>query len=508
MINQIIGKNKDKTNVIDCLRVGELEISSSHEITNHLADYFANVGKTFANKIPPSRKKIKQYLNEMKSCSNTLFLSPVTEAEVDGLIRKLPNKTSSGYDSINNVLVKKVRIAIVKPLTIIFNNSITSGVFPTNMKYADVIPLHKSKDKRLATNYRPISLLIVISKLLEKIMHKRTYEFLQKNNLIYDSQYGFREKHSCENAVSELVGEITKNLELNKSTIAIFLDLSKAFDTLNHEVLLNKLDKYGIRGTSLDWYRSYLTGRQMRTKCNITSSENTEYSEFIEVEYGAPQGSCLGPLLFLIFTNDLHSQLQHTHCILFADDTTVYKGHHDIRFLKWCLEEDLLMLSDWFRANQLTLNLGKTVGMLFTNKKNISVELSILGSSIPFVNETKFLGVWIDKRLNWDSHINRLNLKLNQNKNLLHRGKNLLKTATKKLVYYAHLYSHITYGIVVWGNQAHKTQLQKLQRIQNLKDVLTVVLAVFVPTVTSVQPIYFIQGPRFKPSYTHFILRK
>ena len=214
------------------------------------------------------------------------------------------------------------------------------------MKHGEVVPLYKNGSKKLLVNYRPITLLLTISKILEKLVYKRVYSFLNDNNQIYNSQYGFCSNHSCENAITELVSTIVKNLEDQKYTAALFLDLSKAFDTLEHELLLRKLEKYVIRGTCLNWFESYLNGRKMQAKCNMNGTNI--YSEEHVVEVGTPQGSCLGPLLFLVFCNDLRLHLELTSCILFADDTTLFHGHKDLKFLKWCILHDIELLMDWF----------------------------------------------------------------------------------------------------------------------------------------------------------------
>ena len=318
------------------------------------------------------------------------------------------------------------------------------------MKIAEVIPLHKGKAKYLTNNYRPISLLITVSKILEKIVYKRTYDHLEHNNQLYKSQYGFHSKHSCKNAVSELVGDIFKANDCNKYTVSVFLDLSKAFDTLEHSILFTKLNKYGIRGTCLDWFKSYLHERSLRIKCRTSNACKEIKSSTHQVEYGAPQGSCLGPLLFLIFTNDLYLNLLHTNCILFADDATLYINRKKLSFAKWCMEEDLKTLHDWFNANKLTLNLNKTVSMLFKrNKTTNKLDLEVGNITIPQVPETKFLGVWLDSGLNWNKHINMLETKVKQNKYLLQCSSNMLDIPTKCLVYFSHIYSHLRYCILV-----------------------------------------------------------
>ena len=175
------------------------------------------------------------------------------------------------------------------------------------------------------------------------------------------------------------MADIIKGKQEGLYTVAMFLDLSKAFDTLEHTVLLNKLDKYGIRGVALDWFKDYLTNKKVRTKCNIASTGKVEYSDYRELNYGTPQGSCLGPLIFIIFTNDIHKQLHHSRSLLFADDTTVYKSHRNLQYLTWCIEDDMRRIITWFRINKLTLNLEKTVCLLFQKQgqeKEICIQYS------------------------------------------------------------------------------------------------------------------------------------
>ena len=225
--------------------------------------------------------------------------------------------------------MKELHPVIVHPLTIVFNKSLEEGVFPDSMKNADSVPLFKSKNNTDCNNYRPISLLITMSKILEKVMYTRTIKFLDKHNLLFISQYGFRKKHSCSDAIMELTSEILKNNENSLSTACVFLDLSKAFDTLKPEILLSKLRSYGIRGQANQWFSSYLNNRKLRVRCRTEKDPGLTYSSSYDVEYGTPQRSCVGPLLFLIFTNDLYRNLDHCNAILFADDTTVYKGHRN-----------------------------------------------------------------------------------------------------------------------------------------------------------------------------------
>ena len=468
IINDTIHKNNNKNDVIEYLTINGIKNYQPDQITNEFAEYFANVGKTFAHKIKESKKSINAYIKAITRHNKSIFMRPTDINEIRNILRNLLNKNSSGPDNISNTILKKLAEQIVKPMTIIINKSISEGVFPEKMKLADVVPLHKSKSRDNTSNYRPISLLMTLSKLLEKVIYKRTYDFLNTNGQIFNSQYGFRSNHSCENAVSELIGEIVKGLDQKKKTIAVFLDLSKAFDTLKHKILLEKLERYGIRGTALKWFESYLHDRKLRTKCTTGNSGKIEYSDIHKIEYGTPQGSCLGPLLFLIFSNDLHLHIEYCNCILFADDTTLYYTHRNTKLATWCLEHDLKILSDWFRSNKLTLNVSKSVMIHFNSKNNNeNVKLSIDNIALPGVTSTKFLGVWLDNKLDWHVHLNNLLLKIKRNINLLRLGKNLLNIATKKILYYAQIYSHLTYGLTVWGNMSYQQQRTKLQKTQD-----------------------------------------
>ena len=413
------------------------------------------------------QRDIKTYLRNVSSNASSIYLNPIIPIELEKIIDKLQPKLSSGLDDINNKIVKELKEYIVIPLTIIFNNSLAEGIFPQKMKTAKVVPLYKSKDRDLTTNYRPISLLLTLSKLLEKVMYSRVYSFLSATNQLYVSQYGFRKMHSCEHAVGELAANITKGIEKGKYTAGIFLDLSKAFDTLEHEVVYMKLEKYGLRGNCMKWFQSYLSNRSLMVECRTGSSKtiSTPYP----VEYGTPQGSCLGPLIFLIFCNDLQKHLTFLSCIQFADDTTLYITHSKISYIRSCIEIDLAILQDWFLSNKLTLNIGKSVCVLFGHKPGsiTNLQISLGNERIPQVNSTKFLGMWIDESLTWNEHVTKVILKLKSRLNLLKMGKNFLSKHALRVLYFAQIHSVMMYGIVMWGSLASQANLNKLQRIQD-----------------------------------------
>ena len=468
LVNSCIGKSNDKSMVIDLLKIGNLEVHDGDQIANEFGQYFSKIGKTYADNIKSPKTSINDYLKVIPRNAKSLYRTPTTEVEIMNLISQLPNKKSSGYDNIDNVILKHIKECISPIMAKIFNLSMLEGKFPDRMKLAEVVPLYKAKETYLLNNYRPISLLITISKLLEKIMYVRTYSFLQTTRQLYESQYGFRKGHSCEYAISELISAILKNKETNRFTISLFLDLSKAFDSLTHDTLLKKMEMYGVRGVALNWYTSYLSSRQLRAKCT-TNSGNSEVSQKYPVIYGTPQGSCLGPLLFLIFCNDLRLHLTYLSCIQFADDTTLYTSGKKIRLLECEINHDLEIVSDWFKANKLTLNIDKTVCMIFSPNKTIlnDIHIKILDQVIPTCTQSKFLGLWLDSNLSWDKHLSVICSKMKQNLGLLRKCKNYLDSRTLKTMYYAHIHSHLSYSILVWGSILKESNFKKLQRIQN-----------------------------------------
>ena len=245
------------------------------------------------------------------------------------------------------------------------------------------------------------------------------------------------------------------------------LDLSKAFDTIEHSIMLQKLELFGVRGCVLNWFRSYLENRRMRVRCNVTSSQNNMVSEYHTVNYGTPQGSCLGPLIFLIFVNDMQMHLTEVESIQFADDTTILFSHRNEIYLQYCIERELSTLSDWFKANKLMLNVDKSVFLLFNRSGRKQIEQLKLGDDvIRPVSNTKFLGTWIDDHLNWKMHMSKLLGKLKCGLGMLQRSRDLLSKRAKKLLYFGQVHSHLCYGIGVWGPMLSAGQLVELNYIQ------------------------------------------
>ena len=434
------------------------------EIANAFGRFYSQLGTNLAKKITDGNHNIDEYVSKIPGQLQSLVLHPTSTSEIEKLIDDLPNKQSCGNDEISNVMLKALKTSLAFPLCHIFNQSLSEGIFPDRMKEAEVIPLYKGKNMDETINYRPISLLITISKILEKVVYKRLYSYLEKYNLLYDSQYGFRSKRSCEQAITELTAYVLQARNRNEESVGIFLDLSKAFDTLDHNILLMKLERYGIRGIPKAWFQSYLNNRTLVAKVNTNHNEVTR-SENFNITYGATQGSCLGPLLFILFVNDIHLLPLYSNIILFADDTTIFNSHSSLKFLRFTLEHDLTALVDWFKANKLSLNVSKTVAMHFWRKDN-QLDLSINGYDIPLVTDTKFLGVYVDNYLTWNTQVQHTLDKLRNNKRLMSLSKHILSKVSLKNIYFAHIHSHLNYGLQVWGSMITSVHLKELKKAQ------------------------------------------
>ena len=463
VLRSLIGKKNDKSFTSDCFLIDGKMVTDPHIISEGFCKFYTNMSKNLADKISRSNRSFVDYMGQAND--NSLFLSPTDENEIDKHIKLLPSKTSSGYDGISNVLLKGLSNVLKGPLSVVFNKSLSEGIFPSNMKTAEIVPLYKSKERYLFSNFRPISLLPVISKVLEKLVHKRVYRFLLQSQILFESQYGFRSGHNTTNAVTEMIGNVLKGFENNEVTVALYLDLSKAFDTLKHSTLLSKLETYGIRGVALNWFESYLMNRSHYVKYNGTKSHPND----MPLEYGVPQGSVLGPLLYLIFCNDFYKSMEFCKTIMYADDTNMYVTHKSAREALTMLKHDFDTAIDWFKANKLSLNLNKTNYMIFRPKtldldENLSFTLN--GEEINLVNVTKFLGVFVDENLNWNRHLEHVCNQLSKGLYVLRNSKNILPNWTKKMLYYSYFYSHIIYGITLWGPMCTMAYVNRIFNMQ------------------------------------------
>ena len=295
-MNEIINKKNNKSVQSSIFKVDGLEISDPTDIANRFCNYFTNIGSNLAKKVSSCSTSFKAFLTG--TFSDSIFLNPVDESEIIRIAKTFGNGKATGYDGIPMSIIKQCIDIVSTPLAHIINLSI-NGIVPDEMKIARVIPLYNSGDRELIVNYRPVSILPSFSKFFERVIYNRLLNYIDKHEILCNSQYRFRKQHSTTLALINMYDKISSSIDQRKCSVGVFLDLSKAFDTVNHDILLNKLDYYGIRGLSLDWFKSYLTNRSQFVEFNGASSS----SKFISC--GVPQGSIVGPLLFLLYINDL-----------------------------------------------------------------------------------------------------------------------------------------------------------------------------------------------------------
>ena len=455
---------KKKIESLDRKNSTQIKISDDQTIANEFNNYFANVGPNLSTKIKYKGKKTVEYYLKSQTTKRFEF-ELTTDEEILAIIKTLDPKTSRGYDNISPKMLIQMAGMLHSVLRLIINKSLMTGIFPDKLKIAIVSPIYKGKesDPHEFCNYRPISLLPTISKVFERVVHKQLYEYMNQNNFLNNSQYGFRPKHATEYAAMEFVDKTMSEIENGKIPLSIFLDLSKAFDTLDHTILLNKLHHYGIRGVYLKWFSSYLNDRIQHVTYNGKKSHSQK------ITTGVPQGSVLGPLLFLIYINDISEASKHFHAIMFADDTSLLstlqtfftfkpKSNDDITTLGRRISYELSLINDWLQINKLSLNVDKTKYMIFHNvQKNVSLyeqlTLEFNGEKIKRTKTFNFLGIVVNEQLTWNSHITHLSSKINPVVGLLHRLKYQLPTNILKMIYNSLILSRLHYANIIWGGR-------------------------------------------------------
>ena len=477
VINELLGRKK-KQKSFSSIYVDGVQVDDSQKIANSFNTFFSEIPKAYHSKLPPmdDKKRVKECNDFLKSNRNSkflpkkfinsIFLSPTSPDEIHDIIAKFENKLSCGLDGIPPKVVKMFPESLINCLTHIFNLSLSSGEFISSFKKSKVVPIHKKKSKSDMNNYRPISLLPVISKILEKIMHVRLYSFLNKKDSFYSNQYNFRPKHSTDQAATVLVDKISYLLNKNMKVASIFLDMSKAFDCVDHKILLQKLYNYGIRGVAYSWFKSYLTGRKQKVIYNGVLSEN-----ICDINCGVPQGSILGPLLYLIYVNDCAKSLKHSNAILYADDTTLIISAKSYSELYKFMNEDLKNLHKWLCLNKLTLNASKTKYMIYSissRSANIPSELSVTIDNDPIerVENYTFLGIKINQYLSWKHHMSDILSKIQRNLGIVRKIARFLDRHSLFQLYHSLIMSHIRNGIVVWFH-SHAATRKKIQACAN-----------------------------------------
>ena len=429
-------------------------------IVNEFNKYFCSIGNSLAKKVTSTRvNSFKRFLSNR--IVSSIFLEPTTHHEISSIIKDLCINKAMGHDNLHIFFIKAASTTLSHWFSIFFNFSLVHGVFPDNCKTAKVTPVHKSGDKATLNNYRPISILSSASKILEKLVHKRLTKFFDKHCILCPTQYGFRKNVSAEHALIDVITTSFDKINENQHSALLFLDLKKAFDTVNHDILLAKLDHYGIRGPAHDLLVSYLTDRKQFVE--VASIK----SEYKQITCGVPQGSILGPLLFNIYINDLHTSI-NSSVKLFADDACVTLNANNVASLQSAITQDLDAIKEWTASNKLTVNPNKSQLLVIPSKRNfepINIDVHYNNCSILPENVVKYLGIFIDSDLNFHNHVKYIASKASRAIGVISKIKYLIPFKTLLSLYYSLIHPFLLYGLLAWGS-SYKTYIDIFYKIQ------------------------------------------
>ena len=446
------GKNNNSKQYVTAVKKSDNNaiVNNPKEISEEFNHFFCNISQSL--NLPTPNLNIN-----INSLQHSLFFRPTDSREVYNIIMSLKNKHSTGWDEIPVLVIKRCASIICEPLSKILNMTLESGIFPNNLKKAIIVPLYKKGSDQDISNYRPIALLPVFSKIFELAIKERLLSFINKNNIITEHQHGFVKNSSINVSIFKVIDNIINCWENKIPCSLALLDLTKAFDCVDKNLLLCKLEKYGVRGRALDLFSSYMTDRKQCVKIKVNTSYRIQEStsDWSSNNRGVPQGSILGPLLFILFINDLPLATENK-TFLFADDTAVICEGRDQALLKERLEDCMIDLSKWFSSNSLKINNSKTEMIKFGNYFTIP--------QLSYKDSVKFLGIYIDSNLDWKKHINYILPKLNRAKFVLLYLKKYVSFDILLSVYHAYFQSIIQFGIIFWGNSAWAQKVFILQK--------------------------------------------
>ena len=458
LINEIINQ-KNTSKFPSNIRHYNTSISCQKSICDILNNHFVNVGPNLAKSIPSYANSSFDYL--CNRISNSIFLDDTDPEEISKIISSLNIKKAVGPDGISSKILHILKSVISPVLSNIINKSMQLGIFPDKLKIAKIIPLHKGGKIDEINNYRPISILSSLSKIFEKVINKRFIDFLKKHNVISDYQFGFREGMSTTLALADICDQFQNALDNNEITCGIFIDLAKAFDTVNHSILLKKLIHYGIRGNAFELIKSYLNDRVQYVQINNFISSNKE------ILCGVPQGSVLGPLLFLLYVNDIQNASDF-NIRLFADDTLLYFSKKKPCDLEKHVNIELDKIQRWLDVNKLSLNVSKTKYIIISPKLRERYKFQIkLKEHLLCQTEThKYLGIVIDEKLSWKPHLSAVASKLAKLCGLFYKLRLYVDKQVLRKVYYTLIYPILLYGVICWGS-CSKTVSKPVEVVHN-----------------------------------------
>ena len=454
ILDEAINRKRKAGEITSLFKIEGAITNDQKLIANKFNEQYVNMGPNLAKKFK-GQANFQKYLPYNKPDFN---LAPVAPHEVKTIIDNMGNKTSHGHDLLTNNILKRLSYILYQPLTRIINKSISQSIFPHIWKKSRVIPLLKRGDISDTLNYRPVSLCPVASKVLEKAVHAQVYAYAIDKHLIPSIQYGFQAKNNTGHLIQKYLNIITTARAQKKKVLVTFLDFSKAFDTVPHDPFLEKIYSMGFTVRTVHWFQSYLSNRTQYVDFKGI------FSDTLPITCGVPQGTCLGPLIFLLYTSDLNANLRHSILLSFADDTTVITIADDLTTLKAKIETDYRILSDWYKHSRLSLNVKKTEYMQYF-EGDITVEIQ--GEKIKRTSEYKLVGMIIDDKLLWKQHLESVTRKLNQTIGMLLRARHKLGTTTKILVYHSLFRSYLTYGLAHYSALKTKKEINTLQSLQN-----------------------------------------
>ena len=406
-INLLLNKRSKTTNV-GCLDVEGRNVTDNNEIAHSMNDFFCNVGKKLSDDIPQQLNPLLSNEYNINEKGTSFQFKTVFSVSVEKALKKMKTSFGFGSDGIASHFIKTAFPVIPHSLFRIYNLSIESGIFPDSWTIARVAPIFKRGSTEDRSNYRPISVLPVVSRLFERLIYDQLYEYLDSNKHLFIDQYGFRNLHSVVSCLLNCTNDWCVNIDRGKFTAMIFIDLKKAFDTVDHQMLLNKIRNYGVDGLEHQWFSSYLDNRRHFCKINGVCSDPAEIS------IGVPQGSCLGPLLFLLYINDLPFALKRAKATMYADDTAISFSSDNIEEIDAVVNAELSCLEKWLQGNKLPLNVVKTQAMIIGSSQKLrKIDTSMVPipqfevneNDIDLVKETKYLGLMIDDNLKWESNV-------------------------------------------------------------------------------------------------------